>query len=316
MFFLTYLFVDALGATSWKYLIYLTNWGYILLTLYFLWSACSVTFNFACSVYKRNLQEQPLWIRDPLRSGLAMSVRCCRVRSNKLAWYQMIQWVLFTIGTEMAASIVILFWIVYSPLGFDSQEQYQDGDGSMDSSGVGFTESSADSSNGTLGLDYYTLGNLVPHLVNGLAAMADFWICGVPIRLFHFIYPMLLTAIYCSFTIIYYTVGGTDSDGNSYIYYVLDFKENPALANEVILLAVFVMAPVMHLVFYLMFLMRSGIHHLVRKCYWRCRKRFQEISFVEMDEPNSDDSENFVLEGDDAEVFRSSKPRLLFAETS
>ena len=311
LFFLACLLVDALGETNWKYLIYLTNWGYIVLTLYFLWSACSVTFGFVCSVRHRKSREQPLWIRYPSQTTfLVRPLGCCGIRSNRLAWYHIIQWILFTIAIEMAVNIVILYWIIYSPLSFGQNE-----DNSTDSSGDGSASSPSNSSNGS-GFDYYTLSNLVPHLVNGVAAITDFWVCGVPIRLYHFVYPLLMAAIYSSFTVIYFTFGGTNSNGDSYIYYVLDFEKNRPLADGVILLTVFVMIPAMHLVFYLMYIMRSGIHHFfIRYCVKRYSEKFRNSLFVELDETNSDHSDNGSdgFEGDDVAV--SDKQQILFAET-
>lgn len=221
-----------------KYFIYLTNLGFTLLTLYTLWSAVSVTVRFfQVHVFCRNevdgLDMHPSMLEEHVPRG------CCQTAANTLTWYQMGQWLLYTLAVEVALGITLLFWsLLYKP-GHDAL--------------------------------FFTHENLVPHLINGITAFLETWISGVPVRLLHFIYPVTFGAGYIVFTGIYYAANGTNPNGSHSIYPVLDYENKLGFAVGVDLITVFVLAPLLHMLLFAQFLVKSSLVNWVRKhlrMYW------------------------------------------------
>lgn len=68
----------------------------------------------------------------------------------------------------------------------------------------------------------------------------------LPLRLLHFLYPVALGVIYTLFSAIYYTLGGTNQNGDAYIYSVLDWSK-PGRTLAVSSLSNFVFIPMVHI---------------------------------------------------------------------
>lgn len=249
-------FVVEIGVTGYeqhdgaKYFIYLTNLGFMMLTLYTVWSATAVTYRFirvhACRRVEEEDEENYQDI-DPSTIEKHSTQGCCGVGTNSISWYQMANWLLFTTGVEIALGITLLFWsLLYHP-GSD--------------------------------FNYVTNSNLVLHLVNGITALLETWLTSIPVRLLHVIYPMTFGAGYIVFTGIYFVANGTDPRGNHSIYPVLDYKNNAGYAVGVDLIAIFVLAPLLHLLFFIQYLIRSTLASwLKRRCFTRSRIGYYRVT--------------------------------------
>jgi hypothetical protein len=143
----------------------------------------------------------------------------------------MIQWVLFTLGVQAAATVLILYWSLL----------YRGGT-----------------------VDEY---NAHYHLINGIVGAIDLWVSGLPIRFLHFYMLQLLSGVYISFTGIYYAAGGTGYNGTSYIYPPIDYAENPSLAAG-LCIGVFLCIPILHFLYYGMYMARYWLVYLIygRQC--------------------------------------------------
>ena len=241
IFFVAELLVTAITENAGpKYFIFLTNLGFMMFTLYTVWSAVSVTVRFLqihviCKGKVIELDMHPSTLEEPTLQG-----GCARV-DNTISWFQMIQWLLFTLGVETALGITLLFWsLLYRP-GHD---------------------------------DFYLSNNiLVPHLVNGVTALMETWLTSIPIRLLHFIYPAAFGAGYILFTGIYFVANGTNPNGSHYIYPVLDYGNNLGFAIGVDVIVLTVVLPLLHVLFFVQFMMRSALANwLKKKCYLRYKK--------------------------------------------
>ena len=197
-----------------KYFIYLTNWSFLVWCGYLVVSALSATIKvievYCCKEKGTRIPRNSPGCSMVLVEG-DRPVGCCDRQNDATSWYQKIQWIMFYCGTEMAIAVTILYWTVI----------YQGGEVS--------------------GVDANT------HLVNGIFALVDIAISGVPVRIFHAIYPLMITGTYSVFTGIYYAANGTNVQGERYIYGVLDYDESPGTAAGWILGTVLVLLPLLHM---------------------------------------------------------------------
>lgn len=60
--------------------------------------------------------------------------------------------------------------------------------------------------------------NITKHALNSVFMLIDTFLSSISVRLFHFIYPLLYIIIYLGFTVVYWVLGGTNIQGESYIY--------------------------------------------------------------------------------------------------
>lgn len=239
--------------------IYLTDWGLTLLTIYFIWSSISVTVRFM-------QQNCPPCYDCPRDEGLAdmeceLSPRptgCCGKAHNSLQWYEIVNWFLFIVGAELAVSITFLYW----PLFYNVEKA---------------------------GLFSYL--NIVVHLLNGVAALLDLWISRIPVRIYHFIYLMIISITYTSFSGVYFATGGTDGHNHTYIYPQLDYGGSPGQASALAVGGALVYIPFIHLFFYCNYLCREGLLYCIRYCKIKMDQRKGYTVMIEDSITSSGDRE-------------------------
>ena len=210
-----------------KFFIFLTNWAFILFNIHLLYAALSTTADY-CKAYlccKQHYNEL-MFERDADEFEIVEPTGCFNRENNQLQWYHMIQWVLFTLGVQAAAIVVILYWCLL----------YRGG--------------------------YFDVYDAHFHLVNGIFGLIDLWVSGLPICFLHFYLPQFFSAAYISFTGIYYAAGGTGINGTSYIYPPLNYAEHPGLAAG-LSIGVFVCLPILHFLFYAQYVARYWLVYLI-----------------------------------------------------
>ena len=178
---------------------------------------------------------------------------CCGVQKDGTVWYQKVQWVLFSIGAEAAILVTILYWSLLYRGGNVSQI------------------------------------NLVTHTLNGVMALLDMAITGIPVRILHVVYPLIFCGSYSVFTGVYYGAGGVGIVANqTYIYPALDYESSPGFASGLIIAVNFVACPLIHLLFWGLYLAREGVLHLIKHiCCKRCLDDQKELyKSTEMQDPN------------------------------
>ncbi|XP_066146028.1 protein rolling stone-like isoform X2 [Euwallacea fornicatus] len=100
----------------------------------------------------------------------------------KLYWFY---WMLNIMATTIAFTITLIYWTLI----------YQTG--------------------------VWSTMNFMAHGMNSILMFFDLCIVAHPIRILHFLYPIVFAVIYLTFTGIYYACGGLDSNGSPYIYPIL-----------------------------------------------------------------------------------------------
>jgi len=96
--------------------------------------------------------------------------------------------------------------------------------------------------------------NIHEHAINYLLLLIDLFVSDIPMRLLHFAYPLLYGLIYTIFTVILWVSGVTDA-----VYTVLNWETNPSLAVLITMLASLVAMPLLHMLHFCLYKLRSKI---------------------------------------------------------
>jgi len=94
-----------------------------------------------------------------------------------------------------------------------------------------------------------TLISYFTHGVNFLVMLVDVYVSRQPYYLLHGIYIGILGLLYLLFTYIYYVAGGTDCNGNRYIYAALDWSD-PGSTSTLAVILLFIVLPVINIIFW------------------------------------------------------------------
>lgn len=238
-YFLVWLVTSNINLNSPRILIYLTEWSFILLNAYLLVALIATAINFIL-VYiypKRKEVTENSELEESEHS------KSCGYHGDRTTICDKLAWLLFLVATESAVAVVVLYWTFIS--------------GDVDSG------------------EQYSAINIHFHALNGIVAVLELWITGLPIHLLHFIYPTFFAAMYSAFTGVYYAVNGTGSDGERYIYPVLDYSSQPGVAAGIILGAV-VGLSVIHVLFLLQYLLRNWVTSLLQHKVGMYQRFFKE----------------------------------------
>lgn len=215
-----------------KWFIYLTNWGYTCITLYFILS-------FAVTLCY-HLKEKDRYTLPPMElattgaSGSNLPDKTKRKGTESdfnvdmpPKGHHKAMWIIYEIGASVALLITLLYWSLLS--GGNLTGVY-------------------------LGLDIST------HALNTILLLIEIVMTSMPIRVLHLIYPMIFACIYMIFTVIYWAAGGTDAiDNKRYVYPMLDYSNKPGLAAGLFLGVTLVGMPLAHLVFYGLYRLREFV---------------------------------------------------------
>jgi len=220
MYFLTWLITSGISSGNVTFFTRLTNWAFLVFNSYLIISALAVTAKYASVHFIWKLSSEELSYRPEIHTK-PLNGGCCGCKENNISWYQMVQWMFYLLGTELAVLISILYWALL----------YRGGR--------------------IRGI------NANIHLVNGLFALADAWICGIPTNTLHVIYVMFFGIAYVAFTGIYYVQSG------NIVYNVLDYENNLSLAIGVCIAVILLFIPLVHI---LMFYSMSKLQELLLYC--------------------------------------------------
>ncbi len=114
--------------------------------------------------------------------------------------------------------------------------------------------------------------NANTHLVNGILALLDAWICGIPTNTLHVVYIMAFGAIYVFFTGIYLLGSG------NIVYNVLDYGEELGLAIATGCVVVLVFIPAIH---FIIFYFQSKLQQFILYCIFKRKKKIQSVELQE-----------------------------------
>ena len=116
------------------------------------------------------------------------------------------------------------------------------------------------------------------HAVAAILSIADFMIVANTCRILHFVYASLYFAFYVVFTLIYYHSGGSNPYGGREMYEgMIDWEDGVGVSALMCFLIVFVFAPVIHALYYGLYLLRRVVAGEISVscrcgCFNSCRK--------------------------------------------
>ncbi|XP_066158615.1 protein rolling stone-like [Euwallacea fornicatus] len=104
----------------------------------------------------------------------------------------------------------------------------------------------------------FTAMNFIVHGLNSIVVLLDLCIVCHPVKIFHFIYPLLLALCYTIFSITFYVAGGTTKTGSRYIYPILKWDQpgrTTGICAGVMVLMIF-----LHLFTFLLYKLRMRLY--------------------------------------------------------
>ncbi|KAK3595184.1 hypothetical protein CHS0354_002790 [Potamilus streckersoni] len=146
------------------------------------------------------------------------------------------QWLLHNLSCNAAPVVAILFWTL-----------------AYDGSGV-------------------NLINLTTHGVNAIFVILDTFITRTPVRLIHLYHCTLYGLLYGIFSAVYWKFGGTNHKNEPFIYKVLDFSLSVKVAISYIFAVAFIVAPMIHCMFFFLYRFRLFIHRYLKVTERRGKK--------------------------------------------
>ncbi|KAK3705438.1 hypothetical protein QZH41_007406 [Actinostola sp. cb2023] len=202
-----YRFILAVYCTGWiiysgfyftnggpKWFIWLTNWGFFFVTLYFI---LSTVLTLLYHLKEKNQINVDIQMNEPSKHETE-SGREGAVYELPPRWYHKALWVIYILAANVAVIITCLYW--------------------------GLINNEAADPEG-LALD------ISNHLFNSVFLVIELLLSSMPIRLLHVVYPVVFTVVYMLFTVIYWAAEGTNPANNKrYIYSYVDYSGNPGLA--------------------------------------------------------------------------------------
>ena len=110
------------------------------------------------------------------------------------------------------------------------------------------------------GDDPVDANNITKHALNSVFMVVDTSLSAIPVRLLHFLYALLYLLIYVVFSFIYWFLGGTDNQGNTYIYKSLDYDNFEPTIGGLMVVFLLVVLPVLHLILFGITKFRDHLH--------------------------------------------------------
>ena len=209
-----------------KLFIFLTNWTYLILNLYFL-QATTLTFCALCCARRMRKAASPS-INEKQDTSVEVEMGSGDESANTkvtateeareedaLRFHHKIFWLLYIISANAGLLVTAGYWTVL----------YED-DEPIDAN------------------------NITKHALNSVFMLIDTFLSSIPVRLFHSVYPLLYIIIYLAFTVAYWQLGGTNLQGNPYIYKLLDYDNIQPSTGCLVGFFLLVVQPILQLILF------------------------------------------------------------------
>lgn len=190
-----------------KWFIYLTNWGYLLLTVYLIWATILTAVQLTKKRKDDKVREIQLQMNGKAETEEEREIGYeyesqDRNEHETSRWYHKGAWVIYSIASCNAVVITVLYWsLLYS------------------------SKVSVD------GMDIST------HLLNTVFVLLELMLSALTIRFLHVIYPCCFGAVYVVFTAAYWAIS------KSNVYPVLDYEKYPVFSGCLVVGVVLVAIP-------------------------------------------------------------------------
>lgn len=211
-----------------KLFIYLTDWTYLMLNLYFLF-ATTLTISAFYHEYRMRRAARPS-TNEKREPGVEIEMGSGDENANRydaateeareedaLRIHHKMLWFLYIISANAGLVVTAGYW-PWSVI-------YED-DEPID------------------------VNNITKHALNTVFILIDTFLSSVPVRLFHSVYPMLYMVVYMSFTVAYWQLGGTNLKGEPFIYTLLDYDNFEASTGVIIAAYLLLGQPILQLILF------------------------------------------------------------------
>ena len=215
-----------------KLFIFLTNWTYLILNVYFL-QATTLTLCALCCECKTRREASPSMTETQVvemgsgdDSGNQNDKATTEVREeDALRLPQKIFWLFYIVSASAGLLVTAGYWTVL----FEEDEPVD-------------------------------ANNITKHALNSVFMVIDTFLSSIPVRLFHSVYPLLYIIVYLAFTVIYWQLGGTNMQGQPYIYSLLDYNNFEASTGCIIAFFLLLVQPVLQLMLFGLVKLRDYVH--------------------------------------------------------
>ena len=206
-----------------KLFIFLTNWTYLILNLYFL-QATTLTLSALCCECRMRREASPITNETQeveMGSGDDSVIQNEKTTTEEareedaLRLPQKSFWLLYIISANAGLLVTAGYWTVL----FEEDEPID-------------------------------ANNITKHALNSVFMVIDTFLSSIPVRLFHSVYPLLYIIVYLTFTVIYWQLGGTNNQGQPYIYSLLDYNNFQASTGCIIGFFLLLVQPVLQLILF------------------------------------------------------------------
>ena len=234
MFCVTIIIISGVQQGDARWFIYLTNWSFLLLTMATVGLALISIIRVSRNSIGSEAHELEK-VSGQMRSVEAIDADLASPESNATAqitttsstWYEKIVWVLWILAANAAFVVTPSYWALI----FKPPTDFMD---------------------------------IAVHALNSVVVLLELFTDTIPVRVLHILYVMMLAVAYALFTVIYWAAGGLNSNGDPFIYEVLDYENGDvAKATGILLAIVFIVSPIMQMILF-------GLYRL--RCFIRSKK--------------------------------------------
>ena len=205
-----------------KLFIFLTNWTYLILNLYFI-QATTLTLSALYCEYKKHKgassstnETQALVEKGSGDDNANQNEKTTEeaLEEDALRLPQKIFWLLYIISANVGLLITAGYWTIL------------------------------------LEDEPIDVNNITKHALNSVFMVMDTFLSSIPVRLFHSAYTLLYIIMYLAFTVVYWQLGGTNNQGQPYIYKLLDYNNFKASTGCLIAFFLLLVQPVLQLMLF------------------------------------------------------------------
>lgn len=213
-----------------KLFIYLTNWTYTILNIYFVYAT-----TLSCIALYKDLEkpsETPL-VADEQAAEIEMGSsnygavdedREDASEKDVLQCHHKFLWFIHVIAATAGLLVTATYWSVLAS------------DDPVDAN------------------------TITKHALNSVFMVVDTSVSAIPVRLLHSLYVVLYMLIYLAFSVIYWLLGGTNNQGNSYIYKNLDYDNFKPINGGLMVFFLLVVLPIIHLILFSIVKLRDHLY--------------------------------------------------------
>ena len=202
-----------------KLFIYLTNWTFLILNIYFVYATTLSCIALYKDVKKQNEAVPKASGKDGPDEYIEIGTGDDSNRTNarevdNLRLHHKIFWVIYVISATAGIWITAGYWTIL----FEN--------------------------------DTVDANNITKHALNSVFMVIDTFLSSIPIRLFHWVYALLYLVIYILFSVFYWLAGGTNNQGKPYIYSALNYGDFPTTTAILLVVFLLMVLPILHLIYF------------------------------------------------------------------